>query len=332
MTFIQKILFTILIFTSANSIELNQNLMMDMSRAYGYSLGQTIYLDAIERKYPSLKNQVFLAKNEFNLKFSKSLNEIEYTFLKNMTQEQWSDFKFKLKNDLERQLDYNSITQNDAINFIDEVKTRANGNIESPIIETLLMYNPTYQKNPISELGDNFFQKYNSKDNPKAKGVNFSVKVPKSWKSQEANRPNIVRKFSSNNGYIVEDKFMENIMLLVKDLPIEISSLTQQDINDVCNDIPENAILRDCKKTNLENLPVVIQRIKMNMSRLENNLSVEVIQYNIFFKNKYIAIQGQVGTMNDRVLEKTLLERFEKFKPIFNYVANSLVINDLYRK
>ena len=51
-----------------------------------------------------------------------------------MTQEQWSDFKFKLKNDLERQLDYSSITQNDAINFIDEVKTRANGNIESPII------------------------------------------------------------------------------------------------------------------------------------------------------------------------------------------------------
>ena len=134
MYFIHKILFAILIFTSANSIELNQNLMMDMSRAYGYSVGQTIYLDAIERKYPSLKNKVFLAKNEFNLKFSKSLNEIEYTFTKYMTQEQWSDFKFKLKNDLERQLDYSSITQNDAINFIDEVKTRANGNIESPII------------------------------------------------------------------------------------------------------------------------------------------------------------------------------------------------------
>jgi hypothetical protein len=278
MNFIQKILFTILIFTSANSIELNQNLMMDMSRTYGYSVGQTIYLDAIERKYPSLKNQVFLAKNEFNLKFSKSLNEIEYTFTKNMTQEQWSEFKFELKNDLKRQLDYSSITQNDAINFIDEVKTRANGNIESPIIETLIMFNPNYQNNPISELNDNFFQRYNSKDNPKAKGVNFSVKIPKSWKSQEANRPNIVRKFSSNNGYMVEDKFMENIMLLVQDLPVEINSLTQQDINDVCNDIPENAILRDCKKTNLENLPVVIQRMKMNLSRLENNASMEIIQ------------------------------------------------------
>ena len=91
-------------------------------------------------------------------------------------------------------------------------------------------------------------------------------------------------------------------------------------------------ILRECKKTELENLPVVIQRIKINLSRIENSMIIEVIQYNIYFKNKAIIIQGQVGTMNDKVSEKTLLERFEKFKPVFSYVANSLVINDLYRK
>ena len=43
-------------------------------------------------------------------------------------------------------------------------------------------------------------------------------------------------------------------------------------------------------------------------------------------------IQGQVGTLNNKVSEKTLLARFEKYKPIFNYVANSLVVNDLYTK
>ena len=48
------------------------------------------------------------------------------------------------------------------------------------------MFNPNYQKNPIEELNDKFIQTYNSKDNPKAKGVDFSVKVPKSWKSQDA--------------------------------------------------------------------------------------------------------------------------------------------------
>ena len=241
MKFIQKILLILLITININAIELNQNLMMDMSRTYGYYIGQTHVLDLIEKIYPNLKNDVFLAKNEFDLKYLKSIKEIEQNFLKIMTKKQWDEYKVNLKNKIKEQLKYDYITQQESLNFIQEVKTRATGNIESPVIETLLMFNPTYQKNPISELSDNFFQKYNSKDNPKAKVVDFTVKAPKSWKSEEANRPNIVRKFGSNNGYIVEDKFMENIMLMVFDLPIEVNSLTQQDITDVCNDVPENS-------------------------------------------------------------------------------------------
>ena len=297
MKFIQKFLLLFLISININAIELNQNLMMDMSRTYGYYIGQTYVLDLIEKKYPNLKNDVFLAKNEFDLKYLKSIKEIEQSFLKIMTKKQWDEIKVNIKKKIVEQLNYDYITQQESSNFIQEVKTRATGNIESPVIETLLMFNPTYQKNPISEFNDKFFQKYNSKDNPKAKGIDFTVKAPKSWKSEEANRPNIVRKIGSNNGYIVEDKFMENIMLMVFDLPIEVNSLTQQDITDVCNSIPENSILRECKKTELENLPVVIQRIKMNMSRLENSMTIEVIQYNIYFKNKLVMIQGQVGTI-----------------------------------
>ena len=52
----------------------------------------------------------------------------------------------------------------------------------------------------------------------------------------------------------------------------------------------------------------------------------------VFYKNKMIIIQGQVGTMNEKISEKTLLERFEKFKPVFNYVANSLMLSNLYKQ
>ncbi len=303
-----------------------------MSRTYGYYIGQTNLLDSIERKYPYLRNDVFLAKNEFDLKFSTSLKEIEQNFSKNMTTKQWDEYKLNIKNKIQEQVNNNNITQQDSLNFIQEVKSRATGNIESPVIETLLIFNPNYQKNPISELGDNFYQKYNSKNNPKAKGVDFSVRVPKSWKSQEANRPNIVRKFTSNNGYLIEDTFAESIMLLVQDLPFEVNSLTKQDVNDYCNELPENTILRDCKSTKLENLPLIIQRMKINLSRVESSMTMELVQYTIFFKNKLVMIQGQVGTMNDKVSEKELLDRFEKFKPVFSSVANSLVINDLYIK
>ena len=120
-------------------------------------------------------------------------------------------------------------------------------------------------------------------------------------------------------------------MLGVYDLPIEVKKLTSQDVTDVCNDIPENSVLRDCKEAILENLPAVVKRLKLNIKRLENSMNIEIIQYNIYFKNKVIMIQGQVGAMNEKISEKTLLERFEKFKPVFNYVANSLMINNLYK-
>ena len=278
-----------------------------------------------------MQNEIFLIKNDFDLKYLKSIKDIEQFFTKNMSKKQWSDLQKMVKDGIKKQLNTN-ISYEESLEAIQVVKARIKGDIESPVIETLLMFNPNYQKNPIEELNDKFIQTYNSKDNPKAKGVDFSVKVPKSWKSQEANRPNIVRKFTSNNGYIIEDTFIENIMILVYDLPIEVKKLTSQDVTDVCNDIPENSVLRECKATTLENLPVVVQRLKLNMKRLENSMNMEVVQYNVFYKNKMIIIQGQVGTMNEKISEKTLLERFEKFKPVFNYVANSLMISNLYKQ
>jgi hypothetical protein len=302
-----------------------------MSRTYGYYIGQTYTLDNIKKKYPNLQNEIFLIKNDFDLKYLKSIKDIEQFFTKNMSKKQWSDLQKMVKDGIKKQLNTN-ISYEESLEAIQVVKARIKGDIESPVIETLLMFNPNYQKNPIEELNDKFIQTYNSKDNPKAKDVDFSVKVPKSWKSQEANRPNIVRKFTSNNGYIIEDTFIENIMILVYDLPIEVKKLTSQDVTDVCNDIPENSVLRECKATTLENLPVVVQRLKLNMKRLENSMNMEVVQYNVFYKNKMIIIQGQVGTMNEKISEKTLLERFEKFKPVFNYVANSLMISNLYKQ
>ena len=302
-----------------------------MSRTYGYYIGQTYTLDNIKKKYPNLQNEIFLIKNDFDLKYLKSIKDIEQFFTKNMSKKQWSDLQKMVKDGIKKQLNTN-ISYEESLEAIQVVKARIKGDIESPVIETLLMFNPNYQKNPIEEINDKFLQTYNSKDNPKAKGVDFSVKVPKSWKSQEANRPNIVRKFTSNNGYIIEDTFIENIMILVYDLPIEVKKLTSQDVTDICNDIPENSVLRDCKEAILENLPAVVKRFKLNMKRLENSMNMEVVQYNVFYKNKMIIIQGQVGTMNEKISEKTLLERFEKFKPVFNYVANSLMISNLYKQ
>jgi len=50
------------------------------------------------------------------------------------------------------------------------VEERANGEIPSPIIGTLLTFNPGYLRNPVAEYYDGFTYKYSSLGSEKAKG------------------------------------------------------------------------------------------------------------------------------------------------------------------
>lgn len=46
-----------------------------------------------------------------------------------------------------------------------------------------------------------------------AKGVNFTISYPNSWRAAEGERPNILQKFVSEGGHGLE------MMILTKDLP-----------------------------------------------------------------------------------------------------------------
>jgi hypothetical protein len=74
-----------------------------MSRTYGYYIGQTYTLDNIKKKYPNLQNEIFLIKNDFDLKYLKSIKDIEQFFTKNMSKKQWSDLKKTMEDGIKNQ-------------------------------------------------------------------------------------------------------------------------------------------------------------------------------------------------------------------------------------
>jgi len=123
---------------------------------------------------------------------------------------------------------------------------------------------------------------------------------------------------------------MNAIMVIVKNLPMEVKTLSKQDVIDICNTKISNATMTDCQKVTLENLPTIWQRYNFTLKRLKTSMTMEVAQYIVYYKNKIIIIQGQVGTINNTLTKKQLLERYKKFEPVFDYVANSLVIDDMY--
>lgn len=320
-----KLISLLFIFTlSVFAISLNEQTIMDISRTYGYTIGQNYTLDKIKEKYPKLSNDVLIVKSEFDLSFSKSIKNIDTLMGK---YDKWNNIKEDIKKNIHSKLDLSNLTYNESIEFINTVKNRAKGQIESPVLETLLMLNTEYEENPHKEYYDGFRKKYISDDLIKSKGITFSMDIPMSWISKKANRPNIVRKFISQNGHSTE-----MAMVLVYDFPDGIY-LTESEIKNSINKeymneaTPPNAILKDYGFIKLETLPGYWQRYSMTMQRLRQTLTIEMLAYTLFYKDKLIQIQFQVTDIDNSDLES----RFKKYEPLFDAIANSFVLRDVYQ-
>lgn len=302
---------------------INDRSILDISRAYGYYMGQSYTLESIEKKYPKLSNQVRMAKGEFNISFLSSIENIDLQMSKHKV---WRPFKSSMQQSIHDNLDVSSSSYSECVNFIETVKKRAKGEIESPVLETLLSFNKEYQKAPQKEFRDGFKKRYKSDDLIKSKGLTFFLEFPASWVSKKANRPNIVRKFISKNGY-----GKEMAMVLVYNFPG--LNISKQEIKSFINDeymkgsIPPDSILKDYGYAEIETLPGYWQIYTNKMQRGRKSFHIETLNYTLFYENKMIHLMFQIKGAKNKNLEKS----FKKFEPLFDLIANSFVLKDLYR-
>ena len=318
---------------SANTfaeIKLTNLLVKDIGWTYGFYKGQEYSLSAIAKKYPSLSRLAFIAEKEFSATFESSIEGMDAIMIKHAKKE-WQKIKNQLTKQVINSTNIDQVTESQARQFIELVRLRAKGNIESPIIETLLIFKSGYEKNPEREFLDGFKYKYTKTGSGKAKGVAFSIESPKSWVAKRGNRPNIVQKFVSENG-----RGTEIFLILIKEIPLEpgekiserdiAEMLTPKEIKDL---LPDGAVNIKSGKLYIENLPGFWMRFKMNMSRVKNSIDMEAIMYTIFYENKMIQIQGQVATsFNGKPTNSGGLQKYEN---LFDLIANSLVIPGLYQ-
>lgn len=319
-------LFSVFIFAaSLNAVELTEALIMDMSRTYGYVTAQTLVAEKLKEKYPEIKLNITKAQLEFDLKFKSSMENIKKSFGKELQK-------------YEEIVNSNLIAEIDAINldlsykngFANQILARSKGAIESPVIETLLIFNPTYQKYPIQEFSDGFKKRLYSKDTTKSKGVDFHIDIPQSWKVKDGKRPNILWISYGNNGYIDHGGNSVGFNVMIKELDENIDISSQKETQEFCNKAFKESTLKECVKITLEGLPALYARDNMTIERLKTRVTMEVANYFIFFNNKMIILQGIASTNNNQLSQSELNEKFDNYLPLFDQIANSFVINDLY--
>ena len=274
-------------------IGLSNALAKDIGKSYGFYLGQDYSLKEISKKYPSLYGLALIAEKEFSANFKSSIEGMDAIMLK-YAKTEWNKIKNQLSQQIASSININQITEAQARQFIELVRQRAKGNIDSPILETLLLFKSGYEGNSEREFLDGYKYKYTTNGSGKAKGVAFSIESPKTWKAKAGNRPNIVQKFVSENG-----KGLELLLVLIKEIPLQPGEkITEKYIleilnpKDIKNVLPDGSIYINSGKLTLENLPGYWVHFKLSMSRVRNSVGMETIVYTIFYKNKIISIRN----------------------------------------
>jgi len=311
-------------------IKLSNALAKDIGQAYGFYLGQDYSLNEISIKYPSLSELALIAEKKFSAAFKSSIEGMDKIMSKNSKTE-WLKVKSQISKQIAGSININQISKSQARQFIELVKQRAQGNIESPVIETFLLFKSGFQENPEREFLDGYKYKYKTNGSGKAKGVSFSIEVPKTWIAKEGNRPNIVQKFVSESG-----RGFELLLVLIKDMPLQPGEkITEKDILEILNPkdikdvLPDGSIYINSGKLTLENLPGYWVHFKMNKLRVRNSVDMETIMYIIFYKNKMIQIQGSVITsINGKQIDNG---GFKKYEKLYDLMANSFMLPDMYK-
>lgn len=311
-------------------IQLSNVLAKDIGQAYGFYLGQDYSLNEIAKKYPSMSGLALIAEKEFSATFKSSTEGMD-ALMSKYGKNEWEKIKDQLIKKTASSINIDKITESQALQFIELVRQRAKGNIESPVIETLLLFKSGYEKYPEREFLDGYKYKYTSNDTGKAKGVEFSIEAPNTWAAKEGNRPNIVQKFVSENG-----RGLELLIVLIKEMPLQPGeTITEKDVAEILNPtdikdfLPNSSEYITSGKLTLENLPGFWVHFKMNMLRVRNSVGMETMMYTIFYKNKMIQIQGQVTTsVNGKPMDRGGLKRYEK---LFDLMANSFVVTNMYK-
>lgn len=309
--------------------QFTQKDLEDASYIYGFYIGQNYSLDMISAKYPNLKNQVTIAKMNFDNKFGKTINNIDQIFNK-LDKSKWEETKRKIVATIKQKFSTYDISEKEALDAIKKLRDRANGKMELSVLKKFLIFNPEYKNNPAMEFIDGYTYTYENDGSGKARGIPFKIKVPLSWKAENGRRPHIVQKFTKVE-HGVEGSAI--FMVLINDDEPYDGKITKADIDhlisseDIKSFLPDNGTLLGKGYLQLERQHGFWIRCRTEAFRMKNKVLLDFIMYNIFYKGKLISLQGMViNKVNDKSVN-----HFKKFESLFELIANTLLLPDIYK-
>ncbi len=295
------------------------------SEAYGFLLGQEFTINQIKNNFPQYNNNVQRVEILFNTNFGKCKSKMIAYLTNFLGAKDFATYNYEMNTKLQEKLGPMKLEPEIIEAFISEVENRSKGNIPSTILETLLSFQ--FSEYPSNEFTSGFIKTFKTKGHRKSKGTDWQLKIPISWKSEEADRPNIIQKFTSDYG-----SGLQSIMIMVRETP-DNYIMTNEEIKYFLTTeglktmIPDGARFISSGSTTIDNIQSGVLECEQVVKQLDYNIKIRMLQFVFFYNNKFYSVQCTTSALTETT---NLDAEMKKYLPLFKLVANSIVINQQY--
>jgi len=295
-----------------------------LAQAYGFVVQQDNSLTRIAKEFPDLAWGVESARSQFNSTFPHIKTKLEDQIKRALGERGLQELVSKLSQ-IKESHGRLKITREIASDLIEQVKARAKGQIESPVLEYLLAVK--YESNPVGEYLDGFRQRFQTDGTGKSQGIKLALQAPRSWVVEDGERPHIVKKWVSENG-----TGTESIILDIRDgqgfnpTKKEMEEIVRS--SDLKEIIPEGYSYVSSGYFTIEKRPGYWLQMTSLGERADVHYFQHVLKYQFFFRGKAIGLLcSAMGHASDRAVVD---ETFKRIRPLCQQVINSFVLLQAY--
>lgn len=324
---IRRLSCILLAFLPGVSLAINHNptSVKGLAQAYGFVLGQDYSLTRIATQLPEFSTDVTVANARFDSTFPDIKKKLEVQLKEALGDKAFQEVATSLGRKVKELADRQKLSKEIAVDFLQQVKVRSKGDIESPVLEYLLTVK--YANYPVGEFADGFRQRYETDGAGKSQGIKLKLQLPKSWLAKEGERPHIVQKWIRANG-----TGFEIISLDIRDA--EGANPTKKELEEFVNSgevkdtVPEGGMYVDAGTFSIEQQNGYWMQMALSLDRAGMKMHEESLIYQLFFRGKAVGIMcASAGADNQK---QKVHESLGQIRPLCQQVLNSLVLLQVY--
>ena len=179
----------------------------------------------------------------------------------------------------------------------------------------------------IKLMNEELFE-YSTEGHPKAKGVEVTIMMPKTWEKKEGRRPNVVQLFNAPN----KNDVKTSLIIMVKDFEALTASMVKS-IDSSCVDEsflkqfmqlvqPEAKFIKG-GLTMVDGEKTIWFESSIEMERAQIKMRMRTFNYVIMLDKKVVTVQCMVGGLQDNLKIDNV---YEAYYPLFRKILASIVI------